>query len=184
MPLRNGKRRRWTVVGMTLIAAAIAVAAIWPRGDAARRAWRDRAVATIERRIADRAWLHGELGRPRAASQPGLGGWVRDELLVMRNGEWIVCQNVCAKEQDAAVKRDLFVGRGSDGTWYYSTFHFCVGKCVLQMERRPDSLAQFVDGYWLRPFDGRSDESLKSTWAGEPYGDWKLQAASAASSSP
>lgn len=99
----------------------------------------------------------------------------------MKNGDWIVCQNVCAKEQNTGVKNDLFIGRGSDGKWYYSTFHFCVGKCVLQMERQPDSLAQFIDGYWLAPFDGKSDDSLKVTWDGGPYGDFKVQPASAGS---
>jgi hypothetical protein len=102
-----------------------------------------------------------------------------DGSAFMKNGDWIVCQNVCAKEQNPAVKKDLFVGRGSDGKWYYSTFHFCVGKCVLQMERQPDSLAQFVDAYWLAAFDGKSDESLKVTWNFGPYGDLKLQPASA-----
>jgi hypothetical protein len=100
---------------------------------------------------------------------------VGDEMLVMENGEWMICQNVCSKEQSTAVKRDLFIGRGSDEKWYYSTFHFCVGKSVLRMERQPDSLAQFVDGYWLAPFEVESDKSLDVTWDGGPYGDEKLQ---------
>jgi hypothetical protein len=184
MPLSTGKRRLWVIGCGALVVAAVAVLAVWARGDAARRAWRDQAVVTIQHRFEDKAWLDSELEkwRPSAASRPYQGGWVGDELLVMKNGDWVICQNVCTKEQNTAVRTDLFIGRGSDGKWYYSTFHFCVGKCVLQMERQPDSLAHFVDGYWLAPFDGKSDDSLKTTWdASRPYGDEKLQSSAASS---
>lgn len=163
---------------MTLLIVAALV--IWTRNDplrsAARREWRDEALAKIERRVDDTAWLESEVSRLRinAGSEPE-GGWVGKELLVMKNGDWIVCQNVCAKEKDTGVKKDLFIGRGSDGQWYYSTFHFCVGKSVLRMERQPDSLAQFVEGYWLAPFGAGSDKSLEVTWDGGPFGDEKLQ---------
>jgi hypothetical protein len=183
MPRSTSQRRRWIVAGSALVAAVAALLLAWPRSDplrsAARRQWRDEAVARVQRRLDDKAWLDAELARlkPSAAAQPYQGGWVGDELLVMNNGDWIICQNVCTKEQNTGVKNDLFIGRGSDGQWYYSTFHFCVGKCVLQMERQPDSLAQFIEGYWLVPFDGRSDDSLKVTWDGGPYGDFKVQPA-------
>lgn len=179
MTLPTGKRRRWIVVATALVVVVVAVVMVWARSDplrsTARREWRDQAVSTIQHRFDDKPWLESALAtlKPRAASQPYQGGWVGDELLVMKNGDWIVCQNVCTKEQNTAVKKDLFIGRGSDGKWYYSTFHFCVGKCVLQMERQPDSLAQFADGYGLAPFDGTSDESLKVTWDGGAYGDEK-----------
>lgn len=75
-----------------------------------------------------------------------------------------------AKEQNTSVRKDIFIGHGSDGKWYYSTFHFCVEKCVLQMEPQPDSLAQLVNGYWLVPFDGKSDDCLKITWDGGAFG--------------
>lgn len=170
-----------------MVVAAVLV--YWPQSDplrsAARRKWRDQAVARIQRRLDDKTWLESEVASLQSivARRPVEGAWVGDELLVMKNGDWIVCQNVCTKEQNNAVKKDLFIGRGSDGKWYYSTFHFCVGKCVLQIERQPESLAQFVEAYWLAPFDGRSDESLKPTWAfNEPYGDEKLQPTPTASS--
>ncbi|HEX8340560.1 MAG TPA: hypothetical protein VF624_06585 [Tepidisphaeraceae bacterium] len=189
MPPSTRKRRQWIVAGSALVVVAIAVLVVWTQSDplrsAARRQWRDEAVANVRRRVDDKAWLESELARlkPIAATQPYQGGWVGDELLVMKNGDWIICQNVCTKERNTAVKKDLFIGRGSNGKWYYSTFHFCVGKCVLLIERQPDSLSQFVDGYWLVPFDGESDESLKVTWdPTKPYGDEKLQSASAPSS--
>jgi len=103
----------------------------------------------------------------------------------MKNGDWIACQNICSKE-DSRVQ-DLFIGRASDGKWYYSTFHFCIGMTVLRdMEQwQPDSLAQFVDAYWLVPFDGRSDECLKATWTrAEPYGLDKVQMAGTTNPTP
>lgn len=187
MAFPSGKRRRWIIVGGFVVAAAIAVAIVWGQSDPlrskARRAWRDHAITTIQRRLDDNERPASELARlrPATVTQPVQGGWVGDELLIAKNGDWILSQNVCVKEQHTAVKQDLFIGRGSDGCWYYSTFHFCVGKSVLQMERQPDSLAQFVDAYWLVPFDGKSDESPKATWAGGPYGDEKLRSALGAS---
>jgi hypothetical protein len=178
---------RWIFAFAAVIALVLAVLIVFAPSDplrsAARREWRDQAVAKVQHRFDDKAWLGGELERlkPRAASRPSWGGWVGDELLMMKNGDWIICQNVCGKEHKRGLMKDLFIGRGSDGTWYYSTFHFCVHKCVLDNERQPDSLAQFVDAYWLAPFDGKSDESLKVTWDGGPYGDEKLQANSAPS---
>jgi hypothetical protein len=150
------KRRRRIVITFVICFIALGMLVVaWALSDPlhsrARKRWKDQAIAEIE---------------------------VGDELLVTKNGEWIVCQNVCSKEQHTPVRRDLFIGRGSDGKWYYSTFHFCVGKCVLQMQRQPDTLAQFVDGYWLRPFDGKWDEALSETWNFGPWGDDKLRPAS------
>lgn len=82
----------------------------------------------------------------------------------MQNGEWMLCENICQK-QDYRIQ-DLFIGSGSDGRWYYSTFHFCIGKEVLRMEAQPESLTQLVKGYWLVPFDGKSDDCLRATWDG------------------
>ena len=84
---------------------------------------------------------------------------------MLQNGDWIVCENICQKEDNRI--HDLFIGRGSDGRWYYSTFHFCVDLMVLHVEdRQPATLAQFADGFYLTPFDGRSDDCLRQTWTG------------------
>jgi hypothetical protein len=182
MPVAFLKHRRWMTAFCVVIIAALA-AVIFPRSQLdplrsiARREWKDRAIAQIERRWNDKPWLNGELTRLKgeAVKQPYQGGWSGDELLITKNGDWIICQNVCSKEQDTSVKKDIFIGRGSDGKWYYSTFHFCVHKCVLRMELQPESLAQLADAYWLVPFDGKSDECLKITWTGGPYGDEKIQ---------
>jgi hypothetical protein len=35
---------------------------------------------------------------------------------------------------------------------------------ALRDEEQPDNLAQFIAAYFLREFDGRSDECLNLTW--------------------
>lgn len=90
-------------------------------------------------------------------------GWLSERLIVMRNGDWLAYTNICRK-QDQHIY-DLFLARGSDGQWYYSTYHFCIGMVALRMEEeQPDDLAGFAKTYYLRTFDGQSDECLQKTW--------------------
>jgi hypothetical protein len=172
-------RRAWWLAAAAGAAAVVGIA-VWARSDpltsAARRKWKDQAIGQIERRLADREVLAVQTQRvtSAASTRPVSGGWVGDDLLVMRNGDWIVCRNICRKEDPQV--HDLFLGRGSDGRWYYSTFHFCIDKVVLRFEPQPQNLGEFVQAYWLAPFDGRSDECLKVTWSGGPWGAEKLQA--------
>lgn len=184
MPRLSKTRRRIVVIAAICVLAAVAVALIWALADplrsSARRQWKDRAIAHIQQRLNDQAWLDRELANLKNAAtiRASEGHWVSDELLLARNGDWIICQSVCSKEQSTGVRKDLFIGRGSDGKWYYSTFHFCVGMCVLQMETQPGSLAEFVTSYWLAPFDGKSDDGLNITWNGGPYGQARVQGTS------
>jgi hypothetical protein len=88
--------------------------------------------------------------------------WISEDLIVMTNGQWMVYRNVCAKEQERIP--DLFLGRGSDGRWYYSTFHFCVRMINLKdVVGQPKSLTEFSRTCYLKEFDGHSDECLKDT---------------------
>ena len=144
-----------------------------------RREWKDQAIAKVDQRAKDQQALQSEIDGLKATfatTRPAPGSWVGEDVLVMKNGDWIAYENICSKE-DARI-HDLFIGRGSDGKWYYSTFHFCIGMTVLRHmeEWQPDSLAQFADAYLLVRFDGRSNECLKATWTGaEPYGLGKVQ---------
>jgi hypothetical protein len=136
-----------------------------PLRSRARRAWKQKAIAEIAARVADPKRLGIELGRLNAqarANPDEEGLWLSDRLMVMRKGDWLAYANICQKE-DWRI-HDLFLARGSDGQWYYSTYHFCIGMVVLRVEEQPDSLAGFVKAHYLRPFDGRSDECLQKTW--------------------
>jgi hypothetical protein len=132
---------------------------------AARKEWKREALAEISRWTANTNGVNAELAQlKRAAAQnpDGEGSWIADHLLLMKNGEWIAYRNHCQKS-DARI-HDIFLGRGSDGKWYYSTFHFCIAMVSLRMEDQPATLADFVRACFLREFDGHSDECLQLTW--------------------
>lgn len=168
-----------TIVIVAISAALVlsaAVYAYWPRlTNRPRRIWKDQAIEQVRHRVADEQWLSAETDRVKAQPRSFEGGWFSDELLLMKNGDWMVAQHMCSKQEPLI--KDIFIGRGSDGRWYYSTFHFCVGLDVLHMEPQPKSLAEFVRGFWLVPFDGKSDDCLEQTWTSEPYGQFLLNPA-------
>jgi hypothetical protein len=131
----------------------------------ARRAWKQQSIADISARIADPAWLTNELARLKTQSASEASGdaiWLSDRIIVTRKGEWLAYANVCQK-QDRRI-HDLFLARGSDGRWYYSTYHFCIGMVVLRTEEQPEDLAGFAKAYFLHTFDGQSDDCLRKTW--------------------
>ena len=167
-------KKKATIAGLVVLALLGAVGLVLTEGGdrlhaKARKDWKDRAIIEIARRAADTNWLAIETGtlKKRAAHEDAdEGAWFTDHLILMTNGEWIVYASKCSKE-DRRI-HDIFLGRGSDGKWYYSTFHFCVGMVVLRMwEQQPASLAQFVETYFLREFDGISNDCLQKTWPPE-----------------
>jgi predicted nuclease of restriction endonuclease-like (RecB) superfamily len=168
-PRRRRTWPRWTAgIGLVMAVAAVGLA-VWIKHSTGlygseRRAWKDQAIVEIERTAADNKGLAAEVEKLKAAcaADPEGEAWASPQLLLMKNGDYLVYANICAKE-DVRIP-DIFIGRGSDGKWYYSTFHFCVGAMVLMMGERPASLQQFVDWYYLEEFDGRSDKCLERTW--------------------
>lgn len=153
-----------------LIVAAVAYAFVSLRsGDRLdakpRKEWKDNAIPSVERRAADPAWVTNQITvvKDKIAADGNIeGNWIADELLLMKNGDWIAYSSKCRKE-DWRI-HDIFIGRASDGKWYYSTFHFCIAMSSLRGSEQPPSLARFISDYSLREFDGRSDECLKKTW--------------------
>ncbi len=116
-----------------------------------RKEWKDTAITTIEAQIS-----------AVPSTMPADGAWATGDRLMMKNDEWILCQSISIKQNPLI--DDLFIGYGSDGDWYFSTFPFDVNRSVLQKDARPESLREFVQRYALRPFDGRSDMALQPTW--------------------
>jgi hypothetical protein len=153
-----------TLLVLTLLGLALARRENALRSEA-RRLWSRQHLAEIAARVAEPAWPANELGRlkPAVAGQFDDGdSWLTDRIIRMRNGDWLAYSNVCRKEP--ARIHDLFLARGSDGTWYYSTYHFCAGMVALRMELQPKSLPEFTTNFFLRTFDGRSEECLQKTW--------------------
>jgi hypothetical protein len=162
---------KWLLIVAGLCGLLIALGA-WlaaqrnPLRSEARRAWKEKAMAEIAALVADSNRLSGELEQLKEAQAQAKptdeGFWISGHLLLMRNGDWLAYANNCWKEEPHIY--DMFLARGSDGQWYYSTYHFCVKMLVLRVGDQPESLAAFAKAHYLRPFDGRSDECLQKTW--------------------
>lgn len=155
------------IIGIAAFIPAICAVAmlVFPSLDSsARRAWKNENIAAISARVASPGWLADELARLGTSAKEAAGGnrWFSEDLILMRNGEWLACANICQKEDRRIL--DLLIARGSDGRWYYSTYHFCIRKVVLGEEAQPRDLAAFTQAFYLRAFDGQSDECLQKTW--------------------
>jgi hypothetical protein len=129
----------------------------------ARKEWKDCAIVDIAKKNAAQPEIANEIRALRMGSpQSEEGWWVGTNVLVMTNGEHLVYSQVCSKENSGIY--DIFIARGSDGKWYYSTYHFCVRMLDLRLAEAPSSLQEFSKNYFTREFDGKSDECLQRTW--------------------
>jgi len=154
-------------VGLCVAAVGVVIfSGVPPRLDSkARKQWKEKAIAEITEQTKDTAPILTKIGsmKTKPSVESEWDKWISQDLIVMTNGEWIAYRNVCAKEEGRIP--DLFLGRGSDGHWYYSTYHFCIGMIVLKdMMDQPESLTKLRAVGFLKEFDGRSDECLKKTW--------------------
>jgi hypothetical protein len=169
--------KRTLLLTIPLIAALAAYLTLRPRPTQdllhapARIQWKDHAISLIQQRAAGRQWLAAQTAQlqARSATRP-YANWIGDEVLLMKNGDWIIYQSL--SEKNPPHLPDLFIGLGSNGRWYYSSFRFGPDNANLRGEgTQPDSLLQFADGYSLRPFTPPSNDCLQSTWSpGLPYG--------------
>ena len=48
----------------------------------------------------------------------------------------------------------LFLARGSDGRWLYSTYHFCSSMVGVMNDKPPSSIAEFAKSYSARSSTG------------------------------
>ena len=153
------------ICGLLVAVALYAAGAGASLRSSARRAWKEKAITDIAARVGDPAWATNELAvlKKRGANdESSYEGWLSDHMIVMRNGDWLAYAGVCQKQNHRI--RDLFLARGSNGRWYYSTYHFCIDMIVLRGDEQSETLAGFAKTYYLRSFDGRSDECLQKTW--------------------
>src|SRR5437016_4620456 len=91
-----------------------------------RKNWKNQAVIEVARLAADRSWVSEQTATIQKEVSAGpRGTWVGDSIVIMRDGEWVVFQNECVHRHQ--LLGDIFVGKASNGRWYYSSFHFCCG---------------------------------------------------------
>jgi hypothetical protein len=120
-----------------------------------RRAWKDGAVAAIEREF---------VTPPDAGAKDG--EWLTTSKIVCADGSWLAYRSQCHKADPKI--HDIFVAKASDGRWYYSDYHFCIGALVLAMNGQPETLEKFKSRYFLVEFDGSSNAALSPTWQKAP----------------
>ncbi|MGN6555344.1 MAG: hypothetical protein ACTHLW_16680 [Verrucomicrobiota bacterium] len=87
--------------------------------------------------------------------------WAGDHVLLMTNDEYMVYGS---RHGFSGFVDNLFLARGSDGRWYYSTYHFCNSMAGVRFDDPPASIAEFVSRYAAREFDGKSEVCLEHTW--------------------
>ncbi|WP_035607145.1 hypothetical protein [Haloferula sp. BvORR071] len=157
-PVRNRKFRRNGLVlslGALLAAAAAGYIALRHQDVYHKKERREAKTEIISAVTAD-------LGAKNPPPEPADDDWMNDKVIFCADGSWLAYRSRCHK-QDPKVW-DIFIAKASDGKWYYSTYHFCVGALVLAMDGQPESLAQFKEKYFLAEFDGQSDLALEKTW--------------------
>lgn len=163
-------KRRPLVVLLAVVTLLVLAAIVLPFGSsrcrrAAQQEWKRNAMAEIARLSSDGNWIANEIAALQAQPEEGTGspnGWLSGHMILLRTGEWVVYSNICHKEDWRM--DDLFIGKASDGKWYYSTFHFCIGMIVLPMMGRPKDLPSFKNERYLREFSGSAEEELGKTW--------------------
>ena len=162
-------RKKLAVIGTAICLCAVALGVVIFVGgperldSKARRQWKDNAIVQIAKQTSDSAGILKEIEAMKTTllDSEWWDTWISEDLIVMTNGQWIAYRNICQKEDEQIP--DLLLGLGSDGRWYYSTFHFCVRMQNLSVMGQPKSLTEFSKKYYLREFDGHSDECLKDT---------------------
>ena len=163
-------RKKLAVIGTAICLCAVALGVVIFVGGPerldpkARRQWKDNAIVQIAKQTSDSTGILKEIEAMKTTpvDSEWWDSWISEDLIVMTNGQWIAYRNVCQKEEERIP--DLFLGLGSDGRWYYSTYHFCVRMINLKdVMDQPKSLTEFSKTYYLREFDGHSDECLKET---------------------
>jgi hypothetical protein len=107
----------------------------------ARTRYAHTAVARIKALDADKEILQKKIKTEQAQRLETDG--IRQPYMVMENGEWMLYYQEAGKAD--FVVGDLFIGKGSDGRWYYSPSHFCVDMLCARMDGPLPNLKHFLE---------------------------------------
>jgi len=88
--------------------------------------------------------------------------WTGENVLTMKNGEYLIF--AFRHGFNNGFIDHLFLAHGSNGHWYYSTYHFCNQMAGIIGDDSPGSIAEFASRYAAFEFDGKSDVCLQHTW--------------------
>jgi hypothetical protein len=132
------------------------------RYERARANWKTEALRQLSEMSFTNEMIRTELEQLRTPV-PNLDyGWAHDHVILMTNGEYLVYS--WRHAFNSGFVKHLLLAHGTDGKWYFSTYHFCNRLTVLHIDKPAGSIAEFCQKYSVREFDGKSNECLKRTW--------------------
>ena len=154
----------WLAIPVFLATALLGV--WWGVQHKFERARADWKAATLPR-LTELTLTNQDISRDLDTLRAGAGSgenreWISDHVLLMTNGECLIY--AFRHGFNNGFVDHLFLAHGSDGRWYYSTYHFCNMMAAVMSDGAPGSIAQFARRYSVREFDGKSDECLQHTW--------------------
>jgi hypothetical protein len=165
MNARKIKRIIIILLAVLLLIAALFVgwrATLQHRWERARDDWKTAALRELAGMSFTNEDIRTELDQIRHPT-PNLDfGWAHDHVILMTNGQYLVY--AWRHGLNNGFVDHLFLAHGTDGKWYYSTYHFCNHLVALHVDEPAGSIAEFAKRYSVREFDGKSDECLKHTW--------------------
>jgi hypothetical protein len=132
------------------------------RYEHARKVWKDNALVQLARTSMTNEVVLTEIDQIKHPTRNLDFGWAHQHVLLMTNGEFLVYAS--RHGFNNGLVDHLFLAHGSDGRWYYSTYHFCNSMVGVSGDDPPGSITEFASRYSAREFDGRSDVCLLHTW--------------------
>ena len=158
------KHYLWTIsVLLMLVLAYFSIGHFYRLDQERSRAlWKDASLVRLATFSADTAAIAKELESMKESDlRLGMTNWTSDRVLVMTNGEYLVFE--ARHGFNNGFINHLFLARGSNSKWLYSTFHFCSHMSAVSGDDPPGSIAEFCTKYFAREFDGKSDVCLEKT---------------------
>lgn len=160
------ERKLWTWVSVPLVLVALLFG--WSeitraKYERARASWKTTALERLAGlSLTNAEIIHEleELKKSRGAGKDRM--WAGERVLLMTNDEYLIY--AFRHGFNSGFVDHLFLAHGSDGLWYYSTYHFCKGMAAVAADDPPGSIAEFASRYAVREFDGKSDACLQHTW--------------------
>ena len=128
----------------------------------ARKVWKDEALVRIAKTSMTSEQVLTEIDQIKHPTAALNFGWANEHVLLMTNGEFLVY--AFRHGFNNGFVDHLFLAHGSDGHWYFSTYHFCTSMALLAGDDDPGSITEFASKYAAREFDGKSDVCLRHTW--------------------
>jgi hypothetical protein len=153
-------------IGVTLLVIVVSLVGLYCfaklKTNHDRAVWKVQALEQLGKLTATNEIVRQDLDDLLAPWPDGKPGWAGEHVLRMTNGEYIIY--AYRHGANEGFPDHLFLGHGSDGRWFYNTFHFCNYMAMVSGEDPPGGIAEFTNRYAAREFDGKSDECLKHTW--------------------